>query len=78
MMKYFLLFVVLYVAYLMWRNGRLAARKERRPPPQQAPTSPQDMVRCPICGVHLPRPDAVAGTNGLLYCSQEHRLKAGV
>ena len=77
MMKYFLLFVVLYVAYLVWRNGRLGARNTRpRPPP--TPATPQDMVRCPICGVHLPRPDAVAGTNGLLYCSQEHRLKAGV
>jgi uncharacterized protein len=77
MMKYFLLFVVLYVAYLVWRNGRLAGRNTRpRPPP--TPATPQDMVRCPICGVHLPRPDAVAGTNGLLYCSQEHRLKAGV
>jgi len=76
MMKWFLIFVVVYVAYLVWRNGRLAARKSR--PPPHAPGTPQDMVRCPICGVHLPRPDAVAGTNGLLYCSQEHRLKAGV
>jgi uncharacterized protein len=77
MIKYFLLFVVLYVAYLVWRNGRLASR-DARPKAPRAPATPQDMVSCPICGVHLPRPDAVAGTNGLLYCSQEHRLKAGV
>ena len=77
MLKYFLLFVVLYIAYLVWRNGRLANRKAR-PPQAQPPGGPQDMVRCPICGVHLPKPDAVAGTNGLMYCSQEHRLKAGV
>jgi uncharacterized protein len=77
MMKYLLLAAVLFVAYLVWRNGRLAERnaRPRQPPP---PADPQDMVSCPICGVHLPRPDAVAGSNGLLYCSHEHRAKAGV
>jgi len=78
MMKYFLLFVVLFVAYLVWRNGRLAARKGRSRPPPQPPAAPQDMVSCPVCGVHLPRTDAVAGTNGLLYCSPQHRIQAGV
>jgi uncharacterized protein len=75
-MKYLLLFAVLLVAYLVWRNGRLADRGARGQQPQP-PAKPQDMIRCPICAVHLPRSDAVAGTNGVLYCSQEHRLKAG-
>jgi uncharacterized protein len=35
------------------------------------------MVRCPVCAVHLPRTDALAGPDGRLYCCQEHRLRAG-
>jgi uncharacterized protein len=74
-MKYLLLLVVLVVAYMLWRNARLAEREARRPPP--APPLPQEMVSCPVCGLHLPKSDAVAGTNGRLYCSQEHRLLSG-
>ena len=75
-MKYLLLFALLFVAYLVWRNGRLAGRDPRqRAGPQAA--GPQDMVCCPVCAVHLPRSEAVAGADGVLYCSQEHRLAAG-
>ena len=76
-MKYLLLAAVLVVAYLLWRNGRIAERDTRSRPPAPPPGKPQDMIACPICGVHLPRSDAVPGTNGVLYCSQEHRVKAG-
>jgi uncharacterized protein len=78
MMKYLLLFAVLLVAYLMWRNGRL--RGGGQAPPHQsgsAPGGPQEMVSCPVCGVHLPRSDAVPDQRGILYCSNEHRLRAG-
>ena len=79
-MKYLLLAAILLVAYLLWRNGRLAERnaRSRAAPPSPPPSGrPQDMIACPVCGVHLPRSDAVPGTNGALYCSQEHRVKAG-
>lgn len=79
-MKYLLLFALLFVAYLLWRHGRLRDEREsatsaRKPPP--APGDPQQMVSCPVCGVHLPRSEAVAGQGGILYCSNEHRLRAG-
>ncbi|HET8744445.1 MAG TPA: PP0621 family protein [Ramlibacter sp.] len=77
-MKYLLLIVVLFVAYSLWRNARLRDEREdraRRPPPPG--TDPQEMVRCPVCGVHLPRSEAVTGARGILYCSNEHRLRAG-
>jgi len=74
-MKYLLLFAVLFVAYLLWRNARLD-RPERRPPPPGA-AAPQEMVSCPVCGLHLPQPDAVRGADGRFYCSDEHRLRAG-
>lgn len=75
-MKYLLLFAILYVAYVVWRNGRIADQQSQRHPasPQNKPL---EMVSCPVCGVHLPRPDAVAGARGVLYCSHEHRQRAG-
>ena len=73
-MKYLLVIAVVAVAYLLWRNARLAERgPSRKPPP---PHGPQEMVSCPVCSVHLPRGDAVTGADGRLYCSQEHRLAA--
>jgi uncharacterized protein len=76
-MKYLLLIVVLFVAYTLWRNGRVRDQRESRPPPQPPGQHPQEMVSCPVCGVHLPRSEAVPGARGLLYCSNEHRLRAG-
>ncbi|MGV3571186.1 MAG: PP0621 family protein [Ramlibacter sp.] len=80
-MKYLFLAVVIVVAYMLWRNARLAERAARdaAPPPQQPQpvAGPQDMVSCAVCGVHLPQSEAVAGGRGLMYCSPEHRLRDG-
>ena len=73
-MKYLVLFAVLYVAYLVWRNNRVREIGERR---EQQPRQPQPMVSCPVCGLHLPQADAVAGARGVYYCSEEHRRRAG-
>jgi uncharacterized protein len=79
MMKYLVLAAVLFVAYLFWRNGRLkddrtsgGARGSARPTP-----GPQEMVACRTCGLHLPRAEAVFGSNGEPFCCQEHRLASG-
>lgn len=75
-MKYLVLFAVLLVAYMVWRNNRL--RDESGGPARRGPDAgPQEMVSCPVCGVHLPRSEAVPGAGGILYCSQEHRQRAG-
>jgi uncharacterized protein len=75
-MKYLLVLAVVLVAVWMWRNNR---RVEKNGLPKAPPPTglPQDMVRCPVCSVHLPRVDALAGPDGRLYCCQEHRLRAG-
>lgn len=75
-MKYLLLFAVLLVAWMLWRNARLRDREPPPPRPKAGPGDPQEMVSCPVCGVHLPRSEAVPGQRGLLYCSHEHRLRA--
>lgn len=74
-MKYLVLFAVLYIAYLVWRHNRIA--DQRRDVPRGTPAAPQAMVSCPVCGLHLPQPDAVRGADGRFYCSNEHRLAAG-
>ena len=74
-MKYLVLFAVVYIAYLVWRHNRIA--DQRRDAPRGTPSSPQPMVSCPVCGLHLPQPDAVRGADGRFYCSNEHRLRAG-
>lgn len=84
-MKWLVLLGVLAAFYLIWRHQRQGERSSQdgaRPgagasqPPgaaRAAATGPQEMVRCPTCGLHLPREDAVADAAGHLYCSPQHR-----
>ncbi len=74
-MKYLVLLAVLAVVYVVWRNGRRLEQR-REPPRAGSAALPQDMVRCPVCAVHLPRAEASAGSQGQLYCSHEHRVRA--
>ena len=77
-MKFLLVLAVLVVAWLIWRSGRSSSAREAAPPKAAPPPGkPHEMVSCPVCQVHLPRADAVAGTDGRLYCSQEHRRLGG-
>lgn len=76
-MKYLVLIAVLAIVYLLWRVQR---EQERGRPPAARPAprtpnvaAPQDMVRCPVCDLHLPRADAVADAQGRLFCSPAHR-----
>ncbi|HVZ45556.1 MAG TPA: PP0621 family protein [Ramlibacter sp.] len=75
-MKFLLLFAVLWIAYLFWRGGRIAdASSPRRDTPKDA--QPQEMVRCAVCSVHLPRADALEGEADVFYCSPDHRRLGG-
>ena len=71
-MKYLLVLAVVLVGFWYWRNQRRAERSKAAPPKPAEPVLPQDMVRCPVCSVHLPRSDALPGSDGKLYCSAEH------
>jgi uncharacterized protein len=77
-MKYLVLIAVLLVVYLLWRGKRQASGTAGPRTGKAAPPAlPQDMVRCPVCALHLPRAEATPGTAGRLYCSPEHRLLDG-
>ncbi len=70
-MKYLLVVAVVFAVYFFWRWARSA---KGRPPDGKAapPGALQDMVRCPVCSVHLPAADAVPGRLAS-YCSAQHR-----
>jgi uncharacterized protein len=79
-MKYLLLIAV--VVGVLWlvrgRSSRVNPPASKPPQPAQAAkaVSPQAMVACAHCGLHLPRSEAVAGAQEL-YCSDAHRRARG-
>ena len=75
-MKYLLIATLLLVAWFVWRS-RARDDAAAPPPGRTAPALPQEMVRCQVCALHLPRNDALAGASGRLYCSHEHRSTGG-
>lgn len=76
-MKYLIVLAVVLVVIWFVRNHRRDAKPKDGPPPQTALDQPQDMVRCPVCALHLPRADALPGRDGRLYCCAEHRVRDG-
>lgn len=66
--KFLLLIAVFIIAYMVIKSGAW-----RRDWPKQAPGSiEEDMVRCKVCGVHLPRSESVESRDEY-FCSEEHR-----
>lgn len=75
-MKYLLVLAVLVVAFYWWRSNRAEAKgKAPAPPPPGQPPRQLQMVRCAVCGLHLPQGDAVLTARGS-YCGVEHRDQA--
>ena len=64
--------VVIVVTVLVVYLLRRAAAKRAAPPPKGKGKAVEDMVRCRVCGVNLPRSEAVM-SRGRIYCSDEHR-----
>ena len=69
MAKFLLVIAVFIVVYLFLRSFR--KRVEGSPPRAPGATLGEDMVRCRICGVHLPKSEAVTSRSEI-YCSKEH------
>ncbi|HNW02497.1 MAG TPA: PP0621 family protein [Burkholderiaceae bacterium] len=72
-MKYLLVLVVVLIGIGVWRSNRLPRQEGKRARPE--PGSPQDMIECQLCSLHVPRADAVEGRLGL-YCGNDHRHRA--
>lgn len=71
-MKYLIVLLVILVMVWLWRSGRNAAKQSQRDVgAKQGPTPRLEMVRCAVCGLHLPESEAVRA-NASYYCSVEH------
>lgn len=75
MAKFLLVIAVFIVLYLLLRNH---AKKSGDATPSRSASKHgeeskhgEDMVRCGICGVHLPTSEAVT-SRGDFFCSKEH------
>lgn len=69
-MKYLLLALVVLVG--LWVLRRAAQRQRRVPPPPPPPAAIEDIVRCEVCGLNLPRSEALPGRGGH-FCGDAHR-----
>ena len=63
-------FVIAVVVLLWLLRGTTARRRPDRGAGQQR--SPQQMIACAYCGVHLPRDEALPGRGGV-FCGDAHR-----
>ena len=69
-MKYLVLLIVLIVAIGLWRSRRAPDDSPRRPAPPDR--SPQDILACAHCGVHIPKAEALM-LGDQAYCCAEHQ-----
>ena len=66
--KFLLLIAVFIIAYMVIKSS--ARRREEGQ--HQAPRSgAEDMVRCKVCGIHLPRSESLTFRDDF-FCSEEH------
>lgn len=74
-MKFLLFLLIVLLATWLWRSGRRDTSGSDRPATPPSPSPPQEMVRCTLCGTHLPHSEAIVGRTGI-YCCAEHRQSA--
>ena len=76
-MKYLLVLALVLVIFWVWRSSRTRSStghdQTRKPDGQAVKT---EIVECDVCHLHLPRSDALIGTDGT-FCSHAHRVQAG-
>jgi uncharacterized protein len=65
-----LIIILVTVLLVLWFRHMGRPRGEKARPP--AEKGAEDMVRCKVCGVNLPRSEALM-SKGAFYCCDEHR-----
>ena len=75
-MKYLILALLFYFAWRWYTSSKKLDTDQSSPDAAQsakATNGAETMVRCARCGVHLPASEALIGSGGAVFCSEEHR-----
>lgn len=75
----FVLFIFFVIRFSLKRINEIRALKEHEANQKADYDHPKEMVACEICGVHIPKTDALvqAGeTRSHYFCSEEHKALA--
>lgn len=72
-MKYVLLVVAVLVLLWLLRGARRRVNPPPAPPPA-AGEAARPVIACRLCGVHLPRDEALPGRGGV-FCGEAHRAE---
>lgn len=67
-----LLLLIAVTVLVVWLFKSMGRKSGAAKPPQAK--GPEDMVRCEVCGVNLPRSEAVMSRDHF-YCCDQHRLQ---
>lgn len=68
-MKFFLVLLVVLFGAWLWRSGRQKNAVNKKSPPLR---TPQAMVSCARCGLHIPQAESVQGRDGVYCCHLHH------
>lgn len=72
LIRIILLALGVWLIFLLLRQYRRSLNQADTPPGE----APQDMVRCAVCGTHLPKSESIE-KQGVHYCCEEHSRRAG-
>jgi uncharacterized protein len=77
-MKFFFILLVVLIGLWFWKQRQGKRRTSSAKPADTSAKSGAKqtlMLRCGVCGTHVPDTEALAGQRGA-YCSAEHRRQA--
>lgn len=69
-LRFIVFVIVLYAGYRALKY--LMRPKNERPAGEGEPARPDDFVRCAVCGLHIPKAQALSAREDY-YCCVEHR-----
>lgn len=74
-MKFFFFLVAVLIALWWWKQRGKSKTTQPTATPQAGQPPQVTMLKCGVCGVHVPDTEALAGQRGA-YCGAEHRRQA--
>ncbi|MBC7501303.1 MAG: hypothetical protein H7315_12510 [Herminiimonas sp.] len=69
------MWLIIAAVVVLWLLHGKKSRIKAAPSERTADSVTETILECASCGVHIPRSEAVIGTDGAVFCSQDHRIR---